>query len=370
MKILILAPGNSPHTIKWVNGITTQNHNVILYSLTRFDTSLYKDSQYLSLYSLGMPEKIGLTNSINKIRYLSAIPQIKQLIKKHAPDILHAHYLSSYGFIGAILNFSPYIISVWGTDIFDFPKHSFINKAITKYALKRASIILSTSHIMKDEIKKYTSKDIQVIPFGIDCEKFVPNKQNKIEPDDELIIGTVKGLKEVYGISYLIRAFSLLVHDYKIKNVKLKIYGQGPEKENYIKLANDLIISEYIDFLGYITPEKVPNILTTFDIFAAVSLRESFGVAVIEASACGIPVVVSNVGGLPEVVIDGITGIIVPKENPVETAKALYKLITNSQLRVILGREGRKFVINSYNFSNNLTDLIKIYESVLIGNIH
>ena len=119
-------------------------------------------------------------------------------------DILHAHYASSYGLLGALANFHPFILSIWGADIFSFPKKSFLHRYIFNFNLRVADKILSTSQIMAKEIKKYTNKEIIVTPFGIDINTFKPgNKVDKIKGEFDFIIGTIKGLEEIYGIEYL-----------------------------------------------------------------------------------------------------------------------------------------------------------------------
>lgn len=96
----------------------------------------------------------------------------------------------------------------------------------------------------------------------------------------------------------------------------------------------------------------------------SVSDSESFGVAVIEASACAKPVVVSNVGGLPEVVEDGVTGIIVPPRDPEATAEAIENLILSQDLRTKMGTEGRKRVGRLFDWDKNVKQMAKIYQAI------
>ncbi|MDQ9894055.1 glycosyltransferase, partial [Acinetobacter baumannii] len=84
-------------------------------------------------------------SAIKKIEYLKVIKEIKKIIYDIKPDILHAHYASSYGLIGSLVNYKPYIISAWGTDTYEFPNNGFIQKYIIKYNLKKADYIFSTS---------------------------------------------------------------------------------------------------------------------------------------------------------------------------------------------------------------------------------
>lgn len=132
------------------------------------------------------------------------------------------------------------------------------------------------------------------------------------------------------------------------------------------ELVNELNIIDKTIFTGYITPNDVAYYHNMLDIYVAVSIKESFGVAVLEASACSKPVVVSNVGGLPEIVEDGITGFIVEKENPEVLAEALEKLILDIDLRIQMGKNGRNKVINEYNWKDSVAAMISIYESITI----
>ncbi|MCD7873784.1 MAG: glycosyltransferase, partial [Acidaminococcaceae bacterium] len=145
-----------------------------------------------------------------KIRYLEALLLLKKVIKIFQPDIIHAHYATSYGLLGALVGFHSYIISVWGSDIFDFPNISLFHKNIIKYNFFKADIILSTSNVMAEEIQKYTSKGIKVTPFGVDINEFKPLNVDSIFKPNKIVIGTIKTLEEKYGIEYLIRAFSIV----------------------------------------------------------------------------------------------------------------------------------------------------------------
>jgi glycosyltransferase involved in cell wall biosynthesis len=110
------------------------------------------------------------------------------------------------------------------------------------------------------------------------------------------------------------------------------------------------------------------RLLQSMDIFTILSVldSETFGVAAVEAAACGIPVVATKVGGLPEVVEDGVTGLLVAPANSRETAEALSKLLDNESLRLEMGTQGRKKVLNQYDWSNNLKSMIAIYRNLVL----
>ena len=352
MKVCLLSGANSIHTIKIAQSIKEQGDDVLIIS---FHKSIVKDINVVYLSPI-IP-------ILGKLNYLIYISKIKKIIRQYNPDILHAHRVSSYGFIGSFLNFHPFIVSVWGGDIFNFPKKSFLHEYLVKRTLKKADFVLSTSNVMALETSKYTDKKVFVTPFGVDCEKFklVP----ELKPKDKIIIGTVKTLEPKYGIEYLIRAFKILGLKYPELPLVLHIAGKGSLEDRLKELSKELAIEDKVKFLGFIDHSKIPNVLNTFSVYVAVSIEESFGVAVVEAEACGVPVVVSNIGGLTEVVKDGETGFIVPPKEPKATAEAIERILLDEKLRQKLSINARKFILEKYDWKENFKVITEIYEKAI-----
>jgi len=358
-KILILSDANSSHTLKWVLGLTSKGYMVKIFSLMPYTGEILKEK--------GIDIHFASYAGKKKLLYPFAIDELWQLIKEYKPDIVHAHYASSYGLLGALSRFHPFVLSVWGSDVFDFPKISPIHKQIFKFNLKRADKICSTSYVMKDEIKKYTSKDISIIPFGVDLNVFKPMHVHHVFKENSIVIGTVKALEKKYGMEYLIEAFAILHKRMKERSLNLMIVGKGSLSSELKAKAQDLGIESETIFTGYIPPGEIPfyHNMLTISVFPSIDDSESFGVAAVEAMACEKPVVVSNVGGLPEVVEDNVTGLVVPHSNAEKLADAIELLIENEQLRKDLGKQGRQRVEKLYNWDNNLNEMIHTYDGLI-----
>jgi|SRR5690606_31530913 len=366
IKILFLADSNSPHTLRWVKSISDLNYEVGIFSIHRINKDLYKDHPQIKLFSLDVSREIQSKSELNvtKLVYLLSVKKIKKVIKEFQPDILHAHYASSYGLLGALSGFHPFIVSLWGGDIFSFPGKSIIHKSILKFVLEKADKILSTSKIMQAEAKKYSNKDITLTPFGIDINRFYPKKVNSLFHSDDIVIGTVKTLEERYGIEYLIKGFHLVKKKFSALPLKLLIVGGGTQLKDLTALTRNLNLQDDAIFTGFVDHDKIQDYHNMLDVYVAVSLEESFGVAVLEASACSKPVIVSNVGGLPEVVDDGVTGFIVDSKNAEAVSEALEKLIYNSHLRTEMGINGRNKVIKEYNWNDSVSKMNYVYREV------
>ena len=362
MKIIFLGEATSIHTIRWVNSLSEKGIEVILVSLKGEVDIIGKINENVKVIYLPFGTKLG---------YYLNVFALKKIISKEKPDLINAHYASGYGTLGRLSGFNKKLLNVWGSDVYDFPNESKVKKRIIEKNFKSYTAIASTSYCMAEETKKYLedkSKEIFITPFGVDTKKF---KNLNIEKNkNELVIGIVKTLTENYGIEYLIRAIKELENTLDIENykkIRLLIYGKGELKNKLEALTKELQIEDKVIFKGYISNEDVPKALNEMDIFVVPSINESFGVAAVEAMACEIPVIASSVGGLKEVIVDKETGYLVPKKDHKEIAKYLKKLILDKNLRTPLGENGRKRVLENYNWDSNVKYMIKIYEEIING---
>lgn len=363
MKIFILSCPNSIHTKRWVTSLSEKGIEILLCGFTtnRNDTLNY----YHSVQNLRV--LFFEVESLNTINYLSKLLEIKRKIAEYKPDILHAHYASSYGLLGALSGFHPYVLSVWGSDVYDFPNINGLTKWVLKFNLRKADKILSTSLVMANETKKYTSKDIQVTPFGVDTSLF--KKTEEANSIDGFVVGNVKTLAPKYGIDILIKAFKLIVDKNPLLQSKLVIVGDGPNKQEYIDLVSKLELKERVEFKGKVPNNQLPTFYNSFSVAVSPSVlnSESFGVVAVEAMSCECPVITSDADGFTEVVEHGETGLIVPKQDINATAEAIQKFVDNPNLRQIMGKKGRERVLKLYDWNDNVELMCEIYDNVLKG---
>lgn len=354
MRIVILGENGSVHIQKWISAIAGCN-----------DIELHVISFNRGVKVEGVKYHYLKKISGRKIDYLLNVFEVKSFIKKIKPDLVHAHYATSYGYLARASGFHPFIITGWGADIFDSPKKALIKKMLMK-SFKKADAISVLSEITRTEIKKMTDKYVHLIPFGVDVDKFCPGQSST---DDVIRIGTIRTLTEKYGVEYLIRAFAEICK--KHSNVQLEIVGDGPLRSSLEQLTIELGVKDKVLFHGYINQnssfEQYIKILQSLDVFAILSIldSETFGVAAVEASACGIPVVATSVGGLPEVIEAEKTGILVSPKNVEETAKALDRLLSNKKLRVEMGKSGRAKVEKNYNWALNIQQMVNLYSQTI-----
>lgn len=361
MKVLLLSDTHSEHTEKWALGLADANIEVGLFSFNKASYEWYNHKNITVFFE---PEKrINAESTLTKLSYLKYVSILKKIIKHFQPDVLHAHYATSYGLVGALTDFHPFAISAWGTDVMRFPDKNFVAKSILKFNFKKADVLCATSKTIEDYISKITKKPVSIIPFGISLEKFKNKEVTSLFSENDFVIGSIKNLEKIYNAHVLIKAFANL--NKKYSHLKLLIVGKGSEEENLKKLCEGLGISNRVIFTGRISHSEVNNYYNMLNVLVNVSEYESFGVSVVEAMACEIPVIVSNVGGLKEVVKDDSVGLKVSVGSVEELEYALEQLIDNGTLRKRLAANGRKYVEENYDWQNNLSDMIKIYNQLL-----
>lgn len=352
MRIAVLAAAKSIHTIKWVKAFADNGHTVELFSLPD------QKAQGGALGNI----KVHYLKTGGVAGYWLCAGELKALLRAFKPDILNAHYASGYGTLARRCGVKPLLLSVWGSDIYEFPNEGFVNRRLIVKNLESATAIASTSNAMAEQVKRvhFITKKMYITPFGVDTGFF---RRCGEPPQGKLTIGIVKALEPKYGVEFLIRAFSLLKNRMTKEGIvpplgmKLEIYGDGSIFSKLKKLAVELNIEEETQFHGAVPHMYVPRIISSFDIFCAPSISdsESFGVAAVEAMACEVPVVVGDVDGFREVVRDRETGFIVTRRDPVMLANKLYTLACDPELRLAMGRAGRKRVKQCYEWSDCVT---------------
>lgn len=357
MKIVLLSAANNVHTVRWANAINDRDNDVYVISCSDHKESNNKFNKTVKLIYLKYSSGLGYYLNRNDLR---------KKIKEINPDIINVHYASGYGTLARISRLNNYLLNLWGSDIYLFPKTNLINKHILIKNLKYAPYIASTSYCMANEAKKYVNRDMFITPFGIDL--------NKIKYYDHSLnstifkICTVKTLEDVYGIDILIKSvyqLSLLLKENNINiTIQYDIYGKGILKDSLQALIDSLNMSNIIHLKGYIENTKLNEMLKDYNAFILGSRSESFGVSALEAMASGLAVIATDTDGFKEVINNNVDGFIVPKENPNEIALKLLDLIKDPTLIKKIGNNAYLSVLNKYDWNASVTNMLSIYSKI------
>lgn len=231
-------------------------------------------------------------------------------------DLLHVHYAiphaSAAYFARQILKKTgrdiPFITTLHGTDITLVGKDQTYAPVVT-FSINESDAITAVSDNLREETFKSfkIEKDIQVIPNFVDTERFRHTDKGHFKkmlaPQGERILAHVSNFRKVKRVEDVIRVFEKV---HQVLPSKLLMIGDGPERQNAEELCRNMSICSDIRFLG--KQEQMDEILSITDLFVLPSQYESFGLSALEAMACGVPVISTNAGGLPEINVQGKTG--------------------------------------------------------------
>ncbi len=363
--VALLGPANSIHLQRWAIALAARGWRVSV--VTQHAAGALPLPATVELHALPRRGAAG---------YFLNAPALARLLRQLKPDVLNAHYASGYGSTAALVGFTPTLLSVWGSDVYDFPFEAALKGWWLRRNLRRATALASTSHAMARQVQRLTPErqHIAITPFGVDMARFAPradSPQADTHPKrGGLTLGIVKTLAPKYGIDLLLRAFEGLRADADVRAaqpaLRLLIVGDGPQRTELEMLARVLGITAHCEFAGAVAHADVPQWLHRLDVYAAPSRldSESFGVAVVEAGACGLPVVVSDAGGLPEVVVDGATGLVVPRDNVAALQAALKGLVLDAAMRERMGRAARAHVLSEYEWGACVDRMVACYDAL------
>jgi glycosyltransferase involved in cell wall biosynthesis len=349
LRIVYLADAPYVHTRRWVEHFVRLGHeaHVISFRPAEIDGATV--------------HHIDGLRTIGKARYLVHARRVGALIRELRPDLLHALHLTSYGFLAGLSGVQPSIVSVWGTDVLEAPNLTPMHRWITQHALARAGAITATGLRLAEATLPYAplDKSVSVIPYGVELERFAPQPR---EHRERIVVGATSRLSPEKGLPHLLRAIAML-RDRGL-HVELVLAGEGPSRKQVEGIVRDLSLGDRVRLLGDVAHEDVPAVLQSLDVFALPSTWEGFGVSAIEASAMELPIVASDVHGIPDVVVDGRTGLLLPPANAGAIADAIERLGRDASLRAEMGRAGRAFVEANYRWSDNAALMERLYDEM------
>lgn len=288
------------------------------------------------------------------------------LVRKIKPDILIGNYLLTYGFYSALAHHHPLLQMAWGSDVLIAPNKNWLYRFVVKYSLKHADMVAIDCEYGKKAIVNlgFPENKIIVFPIGIDVQnKFNPEINDEdirinLGWQDKIIITCTRGHDTIYGIEYLLLAIPEIVRNEP--DSRFLFIGSGPLTPKFKNIVNDLGIENYVKFIGFIQNDELGKYLSASDVYVSPSLSDGTSVSLLEAMACGLPVVVTDVDAIMEWITDGINGFIVPKRNSSVLTQKIVKLIRDDHLRELFGKENRQIAENRGSWQNTT----KAFENV------
>jgi glycosyltransferase involved in cell wall biosynthesis len=282
------------------------------------------------------------------------------IAKKEGIQIIHAHWLLPQGLVGVIVGKIcriPRITIVHGADV-GITRRSKLLNALAYYVISNSDRVVANSNYILSAVLSINEKKtdrVEVIPMGVDANRFAVERNPLLlkRYGAEQLIFSIGRLIDWKGMEYLIMAMPTVVKQYP--SARLVIGGTGPEGKKLSALARQLNLEQTVFLVGGIPPQELPSYFASADVFVLPSVQldgqtEALGVVLIEAMAAGIPVVASNVGGIPDIVQDGYNGFLTSDKSPAELSDRIIRLLEDSETANRFRMNGRRTVAQRFQW--------------------
>ncbi|MEM3731853.1 MAG: glycosyltransferase family 4 protein [Candidatus Bathyarchaeia archaeon] len=292
---------------------------------------------------------------------------VSDLIRMVDPDVIHVNshlFFCNYQVVKASCSLTvPCVVTVHGFMV----ERSFVWDAmqgvyfwtVAKSLFKKVSAVICLTEHDAASVGRIIGgyEKIFVIPNGVDSDFFKPSSK------DPNLITWVGRLVPEKGLVYLLYAMREIVRVHP--NVKLFVIGGGPLEARLVKLADELSLSGNVRFVGSVGRAEVARFLSRSSIFVFPSLREGLPLSVLEAMACGVPVVGSDIPGINDVIVNGGNGLLAPAKNSEALADAVLTLLNDAELRKKMGQNARNLIIEKYSWDKIIYKIEKVYSEAM-----
>lgn len=293
--------------------------------------------------------------------------EMVRISQKENLDVINVHYSiphATAAWINKQMTKVPYVVTLHGSDVTILgsdPSYLPVNN----YSVEQADAVTAVSDFMRREAYERlgVEKEVKVIPNFVDSEIFKPAdcKTDIKGLENNVVIIHVSNFRSVKRVPDLIYAMKIVTKENK--KAKLILVGDGPERHNVERLIDHLNLNGSVRITGF--RSDVANLMRCSDIGVLSSETESAPLTLLEGMSSGLPMIATNVGGIPEIIKNEINGLIVPPKNPEAIAKQLITLVHDSNLREKIGKKARETIIEKYTSTKVVDQYIQTFEEIL-----
>jgi glycosyltransferase involved in cell wall biosynthesis len=351
LRIAYLSIGGHIHTTRWISYFVGKGHEAVLLTV--------------------QPEPIPGVEVID-IR-TGWGPKPFRYAVSLGPDILHTHFLTGYGYWGAFSGFHPFIMTVWGDDVYLTPSTSFLKMRLAKMVLHRADWVTGDSDdILRDAVKLGASPDrCSLIQWGVDFTVFNPQRGGGLRsrlgiPEDAPVVISIRSFtQDYYNLDVIVDCVPLVKK--RLPNAVFLMAGNEGSDERFRRQARRIGAADSIRFLGKIPHAELPDYLAASDIFVSIPSVDATAVSLLEAMACGNAIVVSDLPSAREWITAGTNGEVISPRDTAALADALVTLACDAKLRGDYGARCVRIVKDRADHAANMEKMEEIYQRLASG---
>ncbi len=356
MKICYLANAASIHTRRWARYFESKGNRVAVVS---FEPGTIK-----AVPVHRIPKKV----SQRHLNILLNLPKIRRIVQSIDPDILHAHYVTSYGLAGVMAACHPLVMSAWGSDVLVMPEESIIYRQLVRYSMQKADLVTSIADHMTDLILQrcYTMPDkVVTFPFGVDTDVF--NLKGRTSANhDKCIVVSNRRLDTGLDVDVFIRSIPKVLDRHP--EASFIVAGDGPLRPELELLSKSLRLFPAVKFIGSVEHDQMPLLLKEADIFVSTSRTDGNNISLNEAMACGSFPIATNIDANRNWIENGSNGLLFPCRDVSALSHNLIEAIEKPDWRESVVDQNWDIIQRRASWNKEMQKMERIYQDLLDAN--
>lgn len=351
VRILYVSDAASVHTRRWAEAFRDRGAQVHVASLrpARID---------------GVDVHVLPTFGLGKLGYLLSVPALRSLARRLRPDVVHAQYVTSYGFLAAAARLAPLVVTAWGTDVLISPRESRAARWLAGRALRAAGRVTTVAEHMNAAVVELGAAPDKVValPFGVDTELFRPPEAPRAEPPPLRVIST-RNFGPVYSVSTVIdavaraRAAGL--------SLQLDLVGDGPLRGELEAQVHGAKLDDIVHFHGHVDARELVRLLGLAHVFVSSALSDGNNVSLNEAMACGCYPIATDIPANAQWLRDSNSGGLFPPGDAARLASCIAAAAGDAVGRAAAARENRAIVESRADWRVGVRRMQSLYEDLM-----
>ena len=351
MKILYVSDAASVHTRRWAEAFRDAGAQVHVASLrpARID---------------GVEVHLLPTFGLGRLGYLLSVPVLHALAKRLRPDVVHAQYLTSYGFLAAAAGLAPLVVTAWGTDVLISPRESRVARWLAQRALRAADRVTTVAEHMNAAVIGLGAAPGKVLalPFGVDTELFRPPESERSPPPPLRVIST-RNFGPVYSVATVIDAVA------RARTaglaLQLDLVGDGPLRAELEAQARDAKLDDIVQFHGHVDARELVRLLGRAHVFVSSALSDGNNVSLNEAMACGCYPIATDIPANAQWLRDSGSGALFAPGDAAQLAACIETAAGDAAGRAEAARENRAIVERRADWRVGVRRMQGLYEELM-----
>jgi glycosyltransferase involved in cell wall biosynthesis len=297
----------------------------------------------------------------------------RRALKEFRPDVVHAGWVTTCGLMSALSGYRPFLLMPWGSDVL-LAHHNTRSQVKLRWVAHRAQRITCDCDAVRERLVtqvKYPAERILVVPWGIDLQRFRPrpNEARALRAalgwEDKKILIMTRSFEPVYGVEHFLSSLPEVVRCEP--DARVLLIGRGSLESTLRTRVDEWGLRDAVHFAGFVPNDELPKYLSAADVYVSSSLSDGTSLSLLEAMACALPVVVTDVPANLEWIRDGFNGFVVPRQDSARLAQRLMDVLKQEDTRRAMGQRNFAIAQERANWDENFRKIERLYLAMVNG---